>query len=690
MHLDIENQLGLRSPSKNFRNYLLGVCITYMVLSLFGITTSSLSILTGTEPAITQTLLGKPRPIRSDEYLRSTPLLLGKIKADGSAEKNRDLTLISPLDANYLDKDFKGDASSRNSSGISGLVTKFSQIDTEVLGRLPVIQEFAARWWLSTLYLFLGLALILRFIKIPWYYSLVASVLVWTSTPAQWWSLWPIDPVGTAALSSGLLLTFISRVESSHHGGENKKFRSYVGDAFLLGGFVSLLLKLPNMYAPWSIPTAVFFFFLVVSSLWIVRVSEFCVRRILIPLSVSGLVLSLPYLYNLSKNIQKIQKTVYPGARKFTGGADFPVWSGPFSWVYQTKQGVNLNQSELAIGLLILLPISILVTAFVKKKDEKQFSYARIIFISAAPLLFWLLWILVPWPRAMVDFFGVSRFPPIRTMQILGVLVPILFVIAWFNLETQKLRNSRPLIVSIAFLSFILTIQDGSSIKRVYLASVSVEVVWLVSIATTVVVLLFLFSKYEKTKITGLLFLSFLLVYEVNPVVHGIGIFGDSKAMSTIDRAFAHNPGRWASDNFSFDSVPTGAGMRMLSGNQGLGPNLPAYELLDPSDTYIENWNRGGSYVFFNWSSQSNISFTNTSQDVIAVVINPCNKVLREFDLGWVVSSTDLSSFKCLKYFDSIIVQGQQFNIFERLDRDELFLSRNEFNFSRNEFDFSN
>ena len=176
----------------------------------------------------------------------------------------------------------------------------------------------------------------------------------------------------------------------------------------------------------------------------------------------------------------------------------------------------------------------------------------------------------------------------------------------------------------------------------------------------------------------------------MNPVVHGIGIFGDSKAMATIDRAFAHNPGRWASDNFSFDSVPTGAGMRMLSGNQGLGPNLPAYELLDPSDTYIENWNRGGSYVFFNWSSQSNISFTNASQDVIAVVINPCNKVLREFDLGWVVSSTDMSSFKCLKYFDSIIVQGQQFNIFERLDRDELYLSRNEFNFSRNEFDFSN
>jgi len=683
------SQLGLKPPSKNFRNYLLGVCITYIVLSLSGITTSSLSIITGSEPGITKTLLGKPRPIRSDEYLRSTPLLLGGIKAKGNKGKQQGLTLISPLDANYSDRTLLGNSPPNSSVGISGVISKISQIDIRVLSRLSIIQEFAARWWLASFYLFLGLALIFRFIKIPWYFSLVASVLVWASTPSQWWSLWPIDPVGTAALSSGLFLTFVSRVDASLSDPTRRNFRSYVGDVLLFVGFASLLLKLPNMYAPWSIPTVLFFSVLVIASLWISRVSKFCVQRVLLPLFVTGFVLGLPYLFKLSENIEKIQKTVYPGARKFSGGADFPVWSGPFSWVYQTANGANLNQSELAIGLLILLPISILTTAFVKKKDDIQLSYARLIFVSAGPLLFCLCWILVPWPHVVVDFFGVSRFPPIRIMQILGVLTPILFVISWFYLETQKLINKRLLILCIAVIGFILTIQDGWAIKRIYLPSISIEVLWLVSIATASVVLLFLLSKYLKTKVAILLTLSILFVHQVNPVVQGIGIFGNTKAMTTIERANARNPGRWASDNFSFDSVPTGAGMRMLSGNQGLGPNLTAYSLLDPAGTYIDNWNRGGSYVFFNWSNQSNISFNNTSQDVIAIVINPCNQVLEKFDLRWVVSSSDMSSFKCLTYFDSIIVQGQQFNVFERLGRNQIYLSRNEFEFTRNEFDFS-
>jgi hypothetical protein len=152
----------------------------------------------------------------------------------------------------------------------------------------------------------------------------------------------------------------------------------------------------------------------------------------------------------------------------------------------------------------------------------------------------------------------------------------------------------------------------------------------------------------------------------VNPIVRGHGIFGNSAAMEALQSAQSLNQGRWASDNYTFDSVPSGGGMRLLSGSQGNGPNLAAYRLLDPNEAFNQIWNRAGSYVFFNWTTGPEIGFVNPGVDIVAIQIDPCNPILDQFDLSWVVSSNDLSSHACLRYYVNIIFQGVRYNVFQR------------------------
>lgn len=262
-----------------------------------------------------------------------------------------------------------------------------------------------------------------------------------------------------------------------------------------------------------------------------------------------------------------------------------------------------------------------------------------------------------------------SRFEPERIMQIIGVLAPIVFVLAvglWREQVSER-KNESNSILLIGLIVFFLTLQGSVALREKLLSNLSLGSIWITAIVAVVVISLSFTLKYWRIGLVLLIGASLFSVANVNPIVRGIGIFGQSSAMTVIDAAGKLSQGRWASDNFSFDSVTTGAGMRLLSGNQGSGPNYDAYHLLDPNEEHIEIWNRGGSYVFFNWTTGPQINFINPGMDLVAIQIDPCNQILTKFDLGWVVSSTDLSSHTCLRYYQNIIFQGVRFNVYKKM-----------------------
>ena len=663
----------LPQTNKPYKTYFLLTSLVYFFLVITGIHTSSVTILGGERISGTTTFYGNPQPIRSDEYLRSTPILLGQIKSGANSSLLQKRTTTTPFDSSYPDNSLSGDVENSRSrsfdfhSVYSGLL----RFDDRLLGLLPLQNQFAAQWWLNSFYLFLGLGLFFRAMKASWKYALLCALLVWLSPPNQWWSLWPVQSIGPASIATGLFLGAILFMDERLSAGNQTKRSLCFGVLVPLLVSAIFAVRLPVTYQPWSIPTAVFFMCITIGALWKSHISFQTIKRLILPFLTLSAVCSIPVILTLFRSISKAMSTVYPGSRRFTGFTDFPHWSGPASWGFQFVSGTSVNQSEFAVGLLILIPVAVLalmlrpISEHVGKHSWFPVSFA------VAPMSIFLLWVIAPWSKGASELFLLSRFPPERIMQILGVLSPILFVLViavWREQSADRdIKKYSALIISVVV--FIMTLQGSVSLKIKLLSNLSVGSIWATATLAALIIFLVFTQKFWRVGLSLLVVASAFSVAQVNPVVRGIGIFGKSGAMEALDSAQELSQGRWASDNYIFDSVPTGGGMRLLSGNQGSGPNLEAYHLLDPDDEFIGFWNRAGSYVFFNWISGPEIGFVNPGFDIVGIQIDPCNKVLNQFDLSWVVSSNDLSSHSCLRYYVNIIFQGTRFNVYQRTQK---------------------
>ena len=67
-----------------------------------------------------------------------------------------------------------------------------------------------------------------------------------------------------------------------------------------------------------------------------------------------------------------------------------------------------------------------------------------------------------------------------------------------------------------------------------------------------------------------------------------------------------------------------------------------------------------------NWIADNSVSIENPANDVIQININPCNELLDEFELKWILSDSDLN-YPCLIKTKSITnAEGINYLIFQR------------------------
>jgi hypothetical protein len=98
------------------------------------------------------------------------------------------------------------------------------------------------------------------------------------------------------------------------------------------------------------------------------------------------------------------------------------------------------------------------------------------------------------------------------------------------------------------------------------------------------------------------------------------------------------NGERWASDDFTFDALLMAAGQPSLTGQQWVGPREPAWTVLDPRGRSRFFWNRGASYIRFEWTPGKLTRIDTTGPDGIRVRIDPCAPELKRLGLKLVVS----------------------------------------------------
>ena len=174
--------------------WIFGWLVAFIVVSLFGITSSSLQFIQTSEVSTSQIsngTFGEPRNTRNDEYLRSTPWDLGLLK---SGNANFTSPLVDPnTSLIYPDPD--------------SAVNTLNAVDTiwpRVIPGIGIDQEFAFVWWTPVLLALIFLPLFLREIGVGAVVAIAATTLIVSSPVNAWWSLWISPIIGFSSLAAYL------------------------------------------------------------------------------------------------------------------------------------------------------------------------------------------------------------------------------------------------------------------------------------------------------------------------------------------------------------------------------------------------------------------------------------------------------------------------------------------------------
>jgi hypothetical protein len=630
-------------------NFLLRIWIfgwlgIFVVISLFGITSSSLRFIQTHEVSSSQIAtgtFGEPRNIRSDEYLRSTPWDLGLLKS-GNAN------FTSPLsDPNtsfiYPDPD--------------SVINTLNALDTIWPRAIPGIgidQEFALVWWTPVLLALIFLPLFLREIGVGAVVAITATTLIVTSPVNAWWSLWISPIIGFSSLAAYLYLIIMKK---------SALRPIYLMPVIFLSAFS--VFKLLTSYQPWVIVIAPMI--LVPAIVFAIR--TYGVKKSLVRLGtifVTFGVLAGAFVISNSSALSTIQNTIYPGQRRSVGEkvSAFLTWGAPHLQVLNfSKEIVGSNASELSSSFSVLAIAALIIIAVNRRKVTK---FSAIEVSAAAILLIWFVWISIQMPA----FFGsipiLSLVTPNRAASVFGIIAILLF--AYVSIpkpEFSPASNSRtPLALAVlgGFLAALLTFVGGRELSQVVPRLGSIRIAGAAILIFVVVFCLLV----ERLQISGLILLtifSVLISASVNPLQKSTNGITNGIVIEKLKDLYV--PGStWASDSGSVDALSMANAINSLSGQQLIGPNPDTWQVLDPNGLSEMAWNRGVSYISFAWTDLLEPEITPLYVDVIQVSISPCALADKFKALDHVLSTNSLKH-SCLSKKYEFNQNGVLVNVYE-------------------------
>ena len=636
-------QKVLKNP---IRVFLMIVLLGFLLLVGFNVTTSSLSLNfeSSNKSNSAEPTVGTSKTIRSDEWMRSTPLLIGTT--------NNDLT-----DKHLTPFEFRPEASSNRLGSLLKKVIFPEQLIAQIFGS----RGFAFAWWFPIFASLVTIIFVAKSFGLRFRHAFFSALILLLSPQVSWWSYWPLASIWPSALaflcalrcsklsSSFQLTNDPARLITSHR----------IQMAFLiLAGGISLS-RLPFVYQPWSLPTLC-----VIAALFIDRSRQGSLRNNLKYGTLIGL-LSATFAglwYQMNRSSYAIlAETVYPGARRSSGGnLQIPMFSGPINYFLSSSRSIDAvatNQSESSLGWAILFVVALLVLFFsylLRRGDERSNYLPEQKWTATIAVSFVLFsWSLFSWPKFMLNRNILKLIPSDRMFQILSTVIVIPATIILFT-RLREFQKDTKLRVA-GFLSvvvFLCTLYSALNL-RVNYPQLSVEFCWLVSgIFATLVFAMLRFSE-SIFALGAVTLFAFVSVSMVNPVAKGQGdlVNSDSAHMlySTV-RGSSNPRGRIATDHMFLDALVAANGLYQMSGQQGFGPNESSYRKIDPQLELRDLWNRGASSLIFLWDEnrgeEVGINVLG-SGDVFQIVASPCNKGLQTLGLGWIISTTQLNS-ECL------------------------------------------
>lgn len=621
--VQVRRAVRVRAPRISW--WVAAPLIAYLLLVLGGVSQSSIGISTlRVDPsAPTPMMIGGGVGIRSDEYLTSTPLLLG-VEATGQVDDGNPLT--AP----------QGFLTQLPSGPVSSLVL----LDGSLLRLGPVLPDqmlLAAHWWLPFLLLALGAPAFFHTLTGSRWIGAFAAAMILLAPASAWWSFSPVGVLG---------FTFAGAAGLQRVAGHVAARRYRRAAAWCLGSAI-LLARTPLHYQPWAIVLGLTILAVAIVPMVTVRPGR---RAGLVALGATGglaLLLAGGVVLENLPSISATLGTVYPGARVASGGADgMPQLFAATSLVgLKHLEVVGSNPSEIssafavaAIWAVLLLVAGVRLTAVPQR---------RAVLTALGLTGFWFTWSMVafgPWAARIPVL---NMVPPNRSGDVVGYLGILLLCLVLPSDVRVPVRTAALIGGFVA----LVAAYAGSLLQASAVPGVALSTIWLSSLLLGAAVLVVTVRPRWWVGYAATVALAGLLVWNVNPVLIGLA---DLRGTPLADRMLAAGTAAradgtvWAADDGFVTGLLTATGVPTLSSRQIAGPEPAAWARLDPSGASQDVWNRGGSFIDFTWTDAESLTFSNPTPDTIEISGSPCT-VARDLPaLTTIVSSTRLG-LSCLR-----------------------------------------
>jgi hypothetical protein len=559
-------------------------------------------------------IVGTPQGARADEFQRATPILLGKtVRSDYPAESLLSQPLLN--DTNIIAK----------------LLVSPEKVFFAIL---PTDYEFSAIWWYPVFLSCISLYLVF-YHKCKDNTLAISAVLIIVFSPGNiWWTYLPVYVLGQIILA-GILVV--------HSQKENLNWSLRFLSLLFAGGLVTASFL---TYAPWALA----FSLLLGPFALYLTLRERAIYELHLKKKKSILMLSIliPPIYVAIANwnsLSLMSNTTYPGSRVSNGGESFGLqwfFSGIFNVLIVDRSNMkSLNQSEFSLGFAVLiLPLTLILLRNIYKRN----------FILVSSILFGivpgLLWTFAPIPSEVGFIY--NRIPSQRMALALSVAIPLILIYLVFErLKMNEVVNNFS--KSLLFLGTIVTLILIIPYVRASVNEVDTPLVFFILLLTAICTVLFFVNSLSAIKygLFGFLLISVLSSGTVNPIARGTAPFYQVEPFQTIQSTPLNS--LWGSENFVGDAYLMASARNSYSGQQLIAPNFQMWELIDPKRIYVDFWNKGASYVLFDWQKINGAKIYSAAEDQINIQINPCGKVGLQLKLDFLVASKQLSEFKCLK-----------------------------------------
>ena len=614
----------------------LVVLALIFVLGMFKVSGSSIALHSETDPSA-QTAL-TPRPIRTDEWLTRTPLVIRQAALNFPATTQlgvgvHDTGVLSDLPVKAL--------------------TSIAKPHSWAYFVLDVERAFAIEWWLVALGPLLGIYAVVAALTRSRWVSIFSGLLV-TLAPATVW--WAIPTTGLSVLYGGTMLAlFITACR--HHG--RRRYALAAAAGWVASCFAVLL------YLPWLLPLSLIFGAIALTQL---RGTFIGWRQVAMFAAAFGGVLAIAmaiYLRDHQLALRAISNSVYPGHRISPSGAARPtlLFGAPYDVLATTDQMVNhngTNQSEASSGLMLWLPILVVGGGFSGFKSRVHSYRALAAVITVSMIL--AAWALLPVPSFFGSLLGLTSVPGDRLMlplTVAGALAAGLYVHRIATDASARPSRDRVLIATLTF-AFVTGWAGAQTTINDAPVGNSRILILLVLISLVVAAVL---NGRVVLGLGGACALLLIGSVRINPIQVGLEPITRDPLMLQIQRErVGHESATWAVLGAEADharSILAASGAPTAT-HVSWYADPAAWTKLDPTSDNRNTWDRFAMVSMDINDELPGIDIALPVADQIVITTPTCDAALQKLDITYVITEQAAEGV-CLQLVDEPQAAGERY-----------------------------